>query len=376
MKDYLKQTSFRSLAVAGLAFLTIAGTAAAATTIGSNIDTDGTLTVDGDATIGDAAGDTITVNGSTLFGPDATFDGNVRPASGNENLGTTGNPWNRLFLSSGSASGLEIGDTGEYSFTHRSSADVWTFETRNIVSPESIDTALYTFTADADQNSVDNMTANQEIFEIGKGSSFDGAGGGWEELFAVDEDGDVTAAGRADIDSVVTEDGSAGEVAYGFIDEGANNTGLYRIGEGHMALVTNGGRAIEMESDRDVFMANGNVKIGSSTQPNATLDVDGSMVVGARTVSGTLSTQPTDHTLFVDTSSVATTITLSSADVENGRTIVIKDASGNAASNNINVNTEGAEQIDGVTSYTLNNNYDTLILRSDGTNWLVMNRYF
>lgn len=355
MMDYLKQTSFRSLAVAGLAFLTIAGTAAAATTIGTNIDTDGTLTVDGNA----------------------TFDGDVLPANvGDENLGSSTAEWNTLYLSSGSASGLQIGDTGEYSFTHRSSADVWTFETRNTESPTSIDNALYTFTADADQDGVDNMTADQEIFEIGKGSSFESAGGGWNELFAIDEDGDVTAAGDGTLSGLLTDDGGASDVAYGFVNEGANNTGLYRIAEGHMALVANGSRAIEIEDDRDVFMASGNVKIGSSTQPNATLDVDGSMVVGARTVSGTLSTQPTDHTLFVDTSSVATTITLSSADVENGRTIVIKDASGNAASNNINVNTEGSEQIDGVTSYTLNNNYDTLILRSDGTNWLVMNRYF
>jgi hypothetical protein len=355
MKDYLKQISFRSFAVAGIAFLTIAGTAAAATTIGSNIDTDGTLTVDGDA----------------------TFDGDVLPVNaGDENLGSQTQEWSTLYLASGSTSGIRIGDTAEYSATHRSTADVWTFETHNTASLSTIDDALYTFAADADQNGVDDMTPDQEIFEVGKGSSFDSAGGGWNELFAIDEEGDVTAAGVGSLAGVLTDDGSASEVAYGFTDEGANNTGLYRIAEGNMALVANGSRGIEIESDRDVFMSNGRVKIGSSTQPNATLDVDGSVVVGARTVQGILSTQPDDHTLFVDTSTTTTTITLSSADVENGRTIVIKDAAGNAASNNITVNTEGSETIDGSSSYTLNNNRDTLVLRSDGTNWLVINRYF
>jgi len=57
-----------------------------------------------------------------------------------------------------------------------------------------VDDAMYVIAADADNDASDDMTANQEIFEIGKGGG-DDSEANFVELFAVDEDGDVTIAG-------------------------------------------------------------------------------------------------------------------------------------------------------------------------------------
>jgi len=53
----------RAVAVSGVATLAIAGMAQGAVTLNANIDTTGTLTVDGNVTLGDGTGDTITMDG-------------------------------------------------------------------------------------------------------------------------------------------------------------------------------------------------------------------------------------------------------------------------------------------------------------------------
>ena len=52
--------------------------------------------------------------------------------------------------------------------------------------------------------------------------------------------------------------------------------------------------------------------------------------------------------------------------------IVIKDAGGLAGTNNITIATEGAEKIDGLDTLVINNNYNSVTLYSDGTNWFAI----
>jgi hypothetical protein len=56
---------------------------------------------------------------------------------------------------------------------------------------ENIEYGMYSFSTDAGNS---GMTADQEVFEIGKGAGSP-ASGNWQELFAVDEDGDVSMEG-------------------------------------------------------------------------------------------------------------------------------------------------------------------------------------
>lgn len=68
----------------------------------------------------------------------------------------------------------------------------------------------------------------------------------------------------------------------------------------------------------------------------------------------------------------AVTITLPSAEVRKGRVYTIKDESGGASSNNITVDTEGAETIDGAATDVINVNYESKGYYSDGTNWFIL----
>jgi len=65
------------------------------------------------------------------------------------------------------------------------------------------------------------------------------------------------------------------------------------------------------------------------------------------------------------------TITLPTAQVISGRTITIKDASGNASINNITIDTEGSETIDGESTAVLSGDYDAINLYCDGSNWFI-----
>lgn len=66
----------------------------------------------------------------------------------------------------------------------------------------------------------------------------------------------------------------------------------------------------------------------------------------------------------------AITITLPAPTV--GRTLVIKDASGNAVTNNITISHHSAETIDGATTFVISNSYQSVTLSSDGTNWFAV----
>jgi len=77
------------------------------------------------------------------------------------------------------------------------------------------------------------------------------------------------------------------------------------------------------------------------------------------------------HVTYTTTGAV-TSLTLPTAQATAGRTITIKDAGGNAGTNNITIDTEGSETIDGDSTWVINGNYDWLILYSDGSNWFII----
>lgn len=104
------------------------------------------------------------------------------------------------------------------------------------------------------------------------------------------------------------------------------------------------------------------------------LNVSGSITVNTTTLnSATYDLVSTDYILHVTytTTGAVTSLTLPSAQTVNGRTIIIKDAGGNAATNNITVDTEGAETIDGAATAVINGNYDSISIYSDGSNWFI-----
>jgi len=67
-----------------------------------------------------------------------------------------------------------------------------------------------------------------------------------------------------------------------------------------------------------------------------------------------------------------TSLTLPTAQVTAGRTIIIKDAGGNAGTNSITIDTGTAETIDGAATLVINTDYDWATLYCDGTNWKII----
>jgi hypothetical protein len=55
-----------------------------------------------------------------------------------------------------------------------------------------------------------------------------------------------------------------------------------------------------------------------------------------------------------------------------GRKVVIVDAVGDAASNNITINANGSEKIDGASSLTISTNSQRKVLESNGSGWTVI----
>jgi hypothetical protein len=72
-----------------------------------------------------------------------------------------------------------------------------------------------------------------------------------------------------------------------------------------------------------------------------------------------------------DTSAVVN-IDLATADVTDGRIIVVKDFSGGATAMNITVSTQAGELIDGAASQPIAANYGSLTLVCNGTNWYII----
>src|SRR5690606_41649235 len=67
--------------------------------------------------------------------------------------------------------------------------------------------------------------------------------------------------------------------------------------------------------------------------------------------------QADDGTVLVDTSSTAVTVTLPTAVGQSGRIYTIKDATGDAETNNITIDGDGSETIDGAAGYTIEEDY-------------------
>ena len=79
-----------------------------------------------------------------------------------------------------------------------------------------------------------------------------------------------------------------------------------------------------------------------------------------------------DYIISVDTTTNAPTITLPTASSATNHVYVIKDE-GNAGSNNIIVDGNASETIDGSTTQTISSNYGSLQIYSNGTSWFIIN---
>lgn len=76
-----------------------------------------------------------------------------------------------------------------------------------------------------------------------------------------------------------------------------------------------------------------------------------------------------NETYIVNTSGGTATLTLPAPSAD--AFVRIKD-NGNAEANNITINPNAAETIDGASSHVINSNYGSVVAVSDGTNWYLL----
>jgi hypothetical protein len=115
--------------------------------------------------------------------------------------------------------------------------------------------------------------------------------------------------------------------------------------------------------------ADGRIIAGGSTNSSgATLHTAGSFGTRVLSTSTSITAGVGDHTILVNASGAARTITLPTAIGATGRIYVIKktDSSANA----VTVATTSSQTIDGTTTRTLASQYSTITVQSDGSNWM------
>lgn len=85
----------------------------------------------------------------------------------------------------------------------------------------------------------------------------------------------------------------------------------------------------------------------------------------------TYATLVADMNLLVK-SEVETTIIISDVTSVAGAKLTVKDAVGDAFTNNITIRTESTQKIDGADSYKIIGGYDSVSLVCDGTDWWIV----
>lgn len=213
------------------------------------------------------------------------------------------------------------------------------------------------------------------------------------QVIAVDGAGGTSTAGT-EVSAVVT--GPSGSVALTWTAQAGAAT--YRIYRG----TTSGGENIYYTSSTNSFIDTGaastagtvpsptasvakvspngnswfnggNVGFGTAT-PTATLSLGGGMAINRRTVSDTNYTAVAGDYMIAYTSlTAARTVTLPTASTSNtNQTYIIKDQTGNAATNNIVIQGTGGQTIDGAASRTINTAWGSVQVYNNGSAWFTM----
>ena len=122
-----------------------------------------------------------------------------------------------------------------------------------------------------------------------------------------------------------------------------------------------------------VDATNNEVGIGT-TSPNSTLHVAGSVTTAIVAKTANYTATVSDYTILCDTTGGGFTITLPAANTCTGRIYVIKKVIGNSGANNVTIDGNGAETIDGAATITLQCK-SSIMIQSDGASWYILSLY-
>lgn len=116
-----------------------------------------------------------------------------------------------------------------------------------------------------------------------------------------------------------------------------------------------------------------NVTVGTATTGNSTLNVEGSVAMAIKTITGTtyLITDK-DNTILANATANTQNITLPAAAV--GRMYTIKKIGTGGIDREVIITPAGTSLIEGGTSFTIYNDWTFITIQSDGTNWYIIRK--
>lgn len=143
------------------------------------------------------------------------------------------------------------------------------------------------------------------------------------------------------------------------VDLGASNiTGTLSVSDGGTGATT--------LASNEILIGNGTSAVTTSTLLNL---VNSLSVI---TINSDYTVLSTDYAIFVNTSTATGNVTITLPAASSGRHIKIADSGGNAITNKIIIDGNGTEEINGALTYTINGNYNSAALLSDGSNWFII----
>ena len=119
-------------------------------------------------------------------------------------------------------------------------------------------------------------------------------------------------------------------------------------------------------------VASTGVTLGPQSSSTAVHQINGGLSGTTNTITSTtyiVDSVTTDYILYTNSTSNAINITLPAP--TNGRILVIEDKAGTAQTNNITVDPHASETINGKSSFVISQNYGSIRITSDGTNWFI-----
>ena len=145
---------------------------------------------------------------------------------------------------------------------------------------------------------------------------------------------------------------------------GASGLRLKQMPSGAVLFMSNNSDVSQNNQNFFFDVTNYRLSICSGTSPNSTLQVGGSLATAIKTISSYYTASVGDYTLLCNST---LTITLPDATGATGRIYVIK----NIGTGIVTVSRSG-QTIDGAASQTLSNQYQSMMIQSDGNEWYII----
>jgi hypothetical protein len=115
------------------------------------------------------------------------------------------------------------------------------------------------------------------------------------------------------------------------------------------------------------------ILVGSAGNANSTMQVDGSLAMAIKTITGDYSATGADNTILANTSSASINLTLPSPSSFAGRIYTIKKIGNGGIDKELTI-TPTAATIDGGSSYKIYNDWTYVTLQTDGSNWYIIKK--